>query len=62
MKGWHWDLGLAEPDPINTESIGKTPRYWICLVQYSKGAGTLDGPGVIHVDLQSEVASWEETL
>ncbi len=61
MKGWTWELGRATPDTIETESVGKTPRHWISLVSYSREGSFLDGPAVIHVDLQSEAASWRES-
>jgi hypothetical protein len=59
MKGWEWDLESAKPDPVNTESVGRTPRHWIALINYRRGDNILDGPGLIRVDLQSVSATWE---
>jgi len=62
MKSWDWEMGKAEPDPIKTERDGKTPRYWISLIHYSKNGAELDGPGVIQIDLAIELATWKPPL
>jgi hypothetical protein len=60
LKGWDCELAPASPDLIHTDTIGKTPRFWICVVDYKKSDAILDGPGVIKIDLQLESASWVE--
>ena len=60
MKGWDYELGSARPDPIQTDTIGKTPRFWTCVVDCKKGDAILDGPGMIKIDLQLETACWSE--
>jgi hypothetical protein len=60
LKGWDCELGSASPDPISTDRIGKTPRFWVCVVDYTKGDSILDDPGMIKIDLQLETACWVE--
>ena len=59
-EGWRWECGHAEPDATNSESIGKTPRYWIALVRWYIDGGIVDGPSVIRVDLKADEAIWVE--
>jgi hypothetical protein len=56
MKGFDWGLGKAHPDPINTETDGKTPRHWVSLIHYSKNGCIMDGHGVILVDLRATLS------
>ena len=60
LNGWQWELIEVKPDPVRTEVVGKTALHWVCIVQFSKGNSAWDGPGVILVNLESEVASWWE--
>jgi len=57
-RGFFGELGDATPDPIETEKLGKVPRYWNSLVRWSKDGSELDGPAIILIDLRESKCQW----
>lgn len=59
VKGWEWRCFGAHPDTIDPGYRGrKIASRWIVLVEYSRNGGELDGPAIIHVDIETGTAKF----
>jgi hypothetical protein len=59
LRGWNWEIVSAIPDSINPDMRGrKVPRRWKVAVQWSVPGRTVDGPGLISVDVDARSADF----
>jgi hypothetical protein len=59
LHGCNWEIVSARPDSINPNTRGrKVPRRWRVVVQWLVPGSTIDGPGVIGVDVDAGSADF----
>lgn len=57
VEGWEWTCSAAHPDMIDPGYRGrKIATRWIVLVAFRRNGVPFDGPGVIHVDIETGTA------
>lgn len=60
IKDWEWTCLDAHPDAIDPQYRGrKIAIRWIVLVEYSRNGGVLDGPAILHVDIEARTVTYQ---
>ena len=59
-NGWSWEFAAAIPDPANPELQGrKVANRWVVVVRWTREGCTVDGGGVVVVDIGKGTATLE---